>query len=326
MSNRRSDSNNFHYQFDFNNLPMTNPPLFDQSMFYNFNQGGPPTLRRRISISNGQIGQIINHEAIFDENYDLISDAPTPVELTQPQSKDDFNQSLPINQSINQPFLDSKLNYVDYNQKVVPNVPQQQFPAQLPPNPVSTSSNTATATSQPPTVPSTGGVTGPPNGSATTQTTQPSTQNSSEKDHTSFAGVPPPHHQLIYNNEVIFNPNGGPVPGTAAWKRDRLLERNRIAASKCRQRRKQAQQQLLDDVKELKDENEILKAKLENYEKLVKLMKNFFGQNSTGVSFDSIDNFDVISKALKTDNEDDLLNVLASFEPDSNVKTENNEL
>jgi hypothetical protein len=57
-----------------------------------------------------------------------------------------------------------------------------------------------------------------------------------------------PDQKLIYNNEVIFNPDAGPIPGTAAWKKARLLERNRIAASKCRQRKKAAQIRLKEDV------------------------------------------------------------------------------
>ena len=46
----------------------------------------------------------------------------------------------------------------------------------------------------------------------------PPTQQQQQQQST-VAGVPPPNHQLLYNNEVIYNPNDGPIPGTAAWKR-----------------------------------------------------------------------------------------------------------
>ncbi|QOU18240.1 hypothetical protein BRETT_005302 [Brettanomyces bruxellensis] len=67
-----------------------------------------------------------------------------------------------------------------------------------------------------------------------------------------------PKRQLIYNNEVIFNPNAGPIPGTAAWKRQRILERNRIAASRCRQKKKNLQKRLQQDVKSLKRKKQYL--------------------------------------------------------------------
>lgn len=67
-----------------------------------------------------------------------------------------------------------------------------------------------------------------------------------------------PTRQLIYNNEVIFNPNG-PIPGTNAWKRAKILERNRIAASKCRAKKKNLQKKLQQDVDDLNEENSRLR-------------------------------------------------------------------
>ncbi|KAG0681017.1 hypothetical protein C6P42_004465 [Pichia californica] len=67
-----------------------------------------------------------------------------------------------------------------------------------------------------------------------------------------------PVRQLMYNNEVIFNPNG-PIPGTNAWKRTKILERNRIAASKCRAKKKNLQKKLQQDVDDLNDENSRLR-------------------------------------------------------------------
>lgn len=60
-----------------------------------------------------------------------------------------------------------------------------------------------------------------------------------------------------------------------ARKRARLLERNRIAASKCRQRKKMSQLQLRKEFDQLSEENIIMKKKLEYYEKLVQKMKRF---------------------------------------------------
>lgn len=65
------------------------------------------------------------------------------------------------------------------------------------------------------------------------------------------------------------------TPGTPAWKRARLLERNRVAASKCRQRKKIAQLQLQKDFDNLSRENMIIKKKLNYYEKLISKFKKF---------------------------------------------------
>ena len=67
-----------------------------------------------------------------------------------------------------------------------------------------------------------------------------------------------PTRELLYNNEVIFNPNG-PIPGTNAWKRAKILERNRIAASKCRAKKKNLQKKLQQDVDKLSEENNLLR-------------------------------------------------------------------
>ena len=53
----------YHNPFDVNSYPITNPPLFDSTMMVPYTTADGVPRRRRISISNGQIGQIINHEA-----------------------------------------------------------------------------------------------------------------------------------------------------------------------------------------------------------------------------------------------------------------------
>lgn len=188
----------FHNPFDISSYPITNPPIFDLTMMlpYLSNDGQPR--RRRISISNGQIGQIINHEAFIDD------------------SSSDGGVSQP---------------------------PPQPSPAPAP-APAQTDFNVE------PLFP---------------------------------AGVPPPNHQLIYNNEVIYNPNNGPIPGTSAWKKERLLERNRIAASKCRQRKKQAQLQLQSSISKYEKELDSANAHVKKLDQLLTyyngLLQNFFATN-----------------------------------------------
>lgn len=239
----------FHNPFDMNSYPITNPPILDSTVIP---YGDLSSHRRRISISNGQIGQIVNHEAIFLDE-DLL---------------DDFNDLSPYMGNQN----GSLTTAPDQRMFDVDSQPQSAQLQQLhrlfgqtprpPRGPVVANQGhkqsvhsqfqdnghiSALATSSPPPVGSTEG-------------TSPKSQN--------MAGVPPPNHQLIYNNEVIYNPNNGPIPGTAAWKKERLLERNRIAASKCRQRKKQAQQQLQDNIsksqRKIKDQTD----RLQKYEKL----------------------------------------------------------
>ncbi|QHS72828.1 Aca1p [Saccharomyces paradoxus] len=76
-----------------------------------------------------------------------------------------------------------------------------------------------------------------------------------------------PRPQRMENNATGFE------DGAKAWKRARLLERNRIAASKCRQRKKMSQLQLQKEFDQISKENTMMKKKIENYEKLVQKMK-----------------------------------------------------
>ncbi|CAD6621949.1 BJ4_G0003830.mRNA.1.CDS.1 [Saccharomyces cerevisiae] len=73
--------------------------------------------------------------------------------------------------------------------------------------------------------------------------------------------------------QKIENNTAGLKDGAKAWKRARLLERNRIAASKCRQRKKMSQLQLQREFDQISKENTMMKKKIENYEKLVQKMK-----------------------------------------------------
>ncbi|KAG7882188.1 hypothetical protein KL905_000318 [Ogataea polymorpha] len=82
-----------------------------------------------------------------------------------------------------------------------------------------------------------------------------------------------PQQQLFYNNEVIFNPNAGPIHGTTAWKKQRILERNRIAAFKCRQKKKVQQEKLQQDNDILAQKNAELVEKNRQLENLLLKLK-----------------------------------------------------
>jgi hypothetical protein len=226
------------YGIDVSHFPLTNPPIFESAMMMN----GQGQLRRRISISNGQIGQITNHSP--DDIYDH-----SPV-----KSQDDmFNNGLAATNGLVQSQPQSQPQ---------PHPLPQQLQPEMQPIPVSQS---MVVPSVPISVPQTmHQLPLAPQAQARPRTHphQPSQQIATNSN-----GVPT--QKLLYNNEVIFNPEAGPIPGTAAWKKARLLERNRIAASKCRQRKKAAQNQLKEDVekysKEIEDlteENDSLKMQL----------------------------------------------------------------
>lgn len=278
--------------FEFSNYPMTNPPLFDQTMFINYNQSGNPIPGRRISISNGQIGQIVNHEAIYNDSF-----------FDDPFDDQEISRSASVNKSSQLPNIDQSRVFPRH----LPQPPQADAPSlsvalldqpldQLPlPN------NLAPQVQVSYSVPAGGDQ----------------INNPKSADHALYAGVPPSNYQLIYNNEVIYNPNNGPVPGTAAWKKDRLLERNRVAASKCRRRKKEAQRQLIDDLKEVKADNLKLQNKIKHYKKLFTLFQTFYEKTSNFERIDSFKHFNVLSNALKTKTEDELFEILESFDDTS---------
>lgn len=228
----------FHNPFDMNSYPITNPPILDSTMYLPYAGDSGIPRRRRISISNGQIGQIVNHEAFFMDE-DLLDDLTDFPPYQQPQHPS-HPAPLPGHPQQRTPRLvepmlsasEERILLMD-DSDIVP-----LFAHPLPPAPAPLPHNS---------------------------------QVPFDPDHeANMAGVPPPNHLLIYNNEVIFNPNNGPIPGTAAWKKERLLERNRVAASKCRQRKKQAQQQLQDNMD--RHERKILdqETRLKKYEALLR--------------------------------------------------------
>lgn len=248
----------FHNPFDVNLYPLTNPPLYDPTAFP---YGGPGGVRRRrISISNGQIGQIVNHEAFYvdddsvDEYYDDAGQAYRPTNLHAPHQ----NALHETHPGMHRPgpggLLDNAQNGL----------------------PVGISSGSGTGQLGEPQIIA-------PSLAINRQTTAPALNLSGHTDQDSVAGVPPQNHTLVYNNEVIYNPNEGPIPGTAAWKKERLLERNRLAASKCRQRKKHAQQQLQNNMAKFEKELSEKQRKLDKAERLIAMyngaLQLFYGGN-----------------------------------------------
>lgn len=259
----------FHNPFDMNSYPITNPPILDSTVLPYGDLNGR---HRRISISNGQIGQIVNHEAFFmdEDSFDDLNDlSPYPVPNVPPAAHDHRMMLYDMESGPKS----SQLHHPQYT--LVPAPPR---------GPVVTSAHHQQAPrNQFRPVQDNGPV------SDLATPAPPVTQSEASGQSLDVAGVPPPNHQLLYNNEVIFNPNNGPIPGTAAWKKERLLERNRIAASKCRQRKKHAQQQLQDNMnksqKKIKDQAD----RLVKYEKLFAIYNRALALHFGGKPDSSLD-------------------------------------
>ncbi|PVH15511.1 uncharacterized protein CXQ87_003353 [Candidozyma duobushaemuli] len=268
-----------HNPFDVNSYPITNPPIIDSTFFLPYTNEAGVQRRRRISISNGQIGQIINHEAFYadEDSYEEMNDEP----FRYAQSTHDGAQTtriLATSSSQTTPHFvhrpppqPVKLEEKDHIQA------PPQPPGSLPGHPVPLPRQEP-AGSFNSLVPTEGSLPGE------------ITPQSAIDD---VAGVPPPNHQLLYNNEVIYSADRGPIPGTAAWKKERLLERNRVAASKCRQRKKQAQQELQNNISKYENESRKQKARIKKYEKLFaiynKTLSEYFSKR--GNSIDSLRRF-----------------------------------
>ncbi|KAH3682250.1 hypothetical protein WICPIJ_006789 [Wickerhamomyces pijperi] len=267
------------YGIDISHFPLTNPPIFESALMMN-NQGQP---RRRISISNGQIGQITNTHNV-DELYEL---QPPPLPKAAGSVHHSSTQSVSLGntpQSLNQMYTSGALQQqpgknlqnvpVGMAQPLQPQQQQQQQQQHIDSSPIQR-------------LP-------PPQPQQTlhpqqqqqqyVQPMQPqmTQQQQPQSNLVDANGVP--NHKLMYNNEVIFNPDAGPIPGTAAWKKARLLERNRIAALKCRQRKKAAQIQLKEDVAKYNRKIELLNEESTSF---VKFYHNLKKNVADGIKLNS---------------------------------------
>ncbi|CEP63481.1 Cst6p LALA0_S08e03466g [Lachancea lanzarotensis] len=249
------------YGVDVSHFPLTNPPIF-QSSLTNFSDH---PRRRRISISNGQISQLGDATHSFD---DLYYSQPPPMPIRH-------EHKSAANETKNGVFPQQH-----------PQPPQQTQQVQVAQQHLQTP---AVATSRPHSQP---------------QQPYQAVQGPGSKDYNLHALTPKledevdPTDPIIqdgYNGKNItdfknsaqanaitpqslnngYSMRHGVLPGTPAWKRARLLERNRIAASKCRQRKKYAHQQLQEDAEILTRENIEMRKRLQYFEKLVLKFKRF---------------------------------------------------
>lgn len=299
-----------HHPFDFNSYPMTNPPIYDSTMAIPYNEKFPR--RRRLSISNGQIGQIINHEAFFyDEQSNHMEDYRGSV-----GHLNHFNEARNTQPQFQEPFQPQQMDphlhssHPHFNAQIPSYLGERSARSNAPAMVNTRGAETFVAAQPPHSKPFLARDDDP---SSKREPISPISAPDTAKqikvepsDHLFAAGVPPPNHLLIYNNEVIYNPNDGPIPGTAAWKKQRLLERNRIAALKCRQRKKQVQMQMQQNVSMFEQEVEEKDRLLQKYAKLMNLynmcLREYFANGNADsellelkelVNLESIDQYDV---------------------------------
>ncbi|SCU81489.1 LANO_0B03268g1_1 [Lachancea nothofagi CBS 11611] len=275
------------YGVDVSHFPLTNPPIF-QSSLTNFSDH---PRRRRISISNGQISQLGDATHTFD---DLYYSQPPPMPLRHdhksgPGSKGYIYAQQPIAQIPPQ----SHPRPLPQTHSRPPPQPQSQLHSQPQSHPPSQSQSQPQAEVQaeprPPQLLQHQQSAGTPLQSPPSND-YPSRPLSSDLDDDLDSKDSGPGGLYNHNlnskedhahsmfSEHTLHPSyrqHGVVPGTPVWKRERLLERNRIAASKCRQRKKMAQQQLQKDVSLLAHENTEMRKRLQYFEKLVYKFKKF---------------------------------------------------
>ncbi|QLQ80549.1 hypothetical protein HG537_0D05500 [Torulaspora globosa] len=288
------------FGIDASHLPLTNPPIF-QSSLTRFDE---PVRRRRISISNGQISQL-GEDLETVENLYNTQPPPLPQRFDQQNVKPQFYEPAPTIDGGKNGFVHMR-DESGIQQKManpVGKLPPWEAPAvkdeKIVANLLDSSDNRNGITN-----PSTTSVPLPPNGisnpNATSVPIPPDgimsrTPSSSSSTSTSYYG------QNSYSSKH-YRPQE-PIPGTNAWKRARLLERNRIAASKCRQRKKVAQLQLQKDYDILTKENKIIKKKLDYYEKLVSKFKKFSETHLKKCSGSDSQSFSIIEEMLMIDSD-----------------------
>ena len=293
-SNQFTFNKNLHYPpdvpFGLNSYPITNPPIFDSTYMLPYTNDGIPR-RRRVSISNGQIGQIMNHEAFFDDFDSSLDDGFSrfnDYEMTRPGTSTGLVDNATIMQQQQkqqqqqqqqraQAQAQAQIQNLQLQQQTSNELSNQvQVKMELPQHSPRQYSNQSIAKDQQNQSPQ-GQDQSLDQTQRQVQSQLPSQllvrQVPTPPSSVTVAGVPPPNHQLIYNDEVIYNPNNGPITGTAAWKKERLLERNRIAASKCRQRKKNAQLQLQESVNRMERDLAVKNQKIQELENVVQRYK-----------------------------------------------------
>ena len=275
---------------DVSHLPMTNPPIFQNSVPL-FDE---PVRRRRISISNGQISQLGEDIETVENLYNT---QPPPMPRFNNNNNHNNNNTTTTTEHKPQGNLLQPLPIVTGNENdpswtapvLHPSTLQQRYGI-----PTTAATTGAAVPPIPPTSDEIGGVMG--DNGIMMQSQLPISINQSipqqqqslqqQQQNTSNGGINMVRSNPYIKKESISSVSSGHsrqsmedkeenTPGTPAWKRARLLERNRVAASKCRQRKKIAQLQLQKDFDNLSRENMIIKKKLNYYEKLISKFKKF---------------------------------------------------
>ncbi|GMM32744.1 Cst6 protein [Saccharomycopsis crataegensis] len=325
--------------FDMEHFPITNPPIYEPDVLAG-------VVRRRVSISNGQIGQLrdshihsddsTTEDQIFTPNHQpqpsmnqILPQAPPP--LLPNQSTMPHHQ-LQQQQQQQQPFgFPQQQQMINQNQPILQFPPQQYTARQVIPNNTTSNNNNNNPNS-------TSAILNGNTTTTTTTNTNTTTNNTNNNDNTntnnsntvvtllnSQRPIPPQtptsattqlsardtntflvsHHQYPSPQLLMTTgtPPGAPIPGTAAWKRARLLERNRVAASKCRQKKKVAQQQLQEEANVATRECKLLRQRVEYLESTLGKVKDVMRNHMKSCNGSSL-SIDILEDFLKLDEKD----------------------
>lgn len=255
------------FGIDVNHLPLTNPPIFQGSV----SSIDEPVRRRRISISNGQINQLSEDLETLENLYNT-QPPPLPHRFDSHHAHSSQLQPQQAKPQLYDPDASAQPVHAQVHAQVQAEVQAQ---AQVEAHSRASSSTNATTLKD---------SSMPPQGEGTNSRVSPGHWNNrnpakseefSDEQLVDPTSVPLKGSSSGSSVSSHSNRTSEPIPGTNAWKRARLLERNRMAASKCRQRKKVAQLQLQKDFDVISKDNKIMRRKLDYYEKLVAKFKRF---------------------------------------------------
>ena len=263
------------FQQAYNTNALVHPNVFDDNTFHDMRPfvydsttempiNGYQPRRRRVSLANGQISKLINYEA--SSQYNGLDD-----------DNDEYEQFSP--QQNNSPMISQEGMPFDYNVEGIGSGPNML-------NVASTDRSIDASLHEP--------LVQAPSGA-------PKSTNLQQQGRPPTTEMPYLDHQFIYNNEIVPNPSHGPLPGSTAWKKERSLERNRIAAFKSRQRKRQAHQNLQETIGNQEKHIKELSNKVEKYEKVFERCKAYLSQRKEDTGsifgllklFDDIDSLDI---------------------------------
>lgn len=263
---------------DVSHLPMTNPPIFQSSL----TRYDDPVRRRRISISNGQISQL-GEDLETVENLYNTQPPPLPPRFDHHPVKPFFETTAGHTNNAKNGLIHINDNGEGVQPNALPTIPpwpsnnhvkeeeSKSLASLLQDNQDHLAANASS-------------------------TALPANEMSRKTSTSSTSSV----SASLYGSQGHFRHNRqDAMPGTNAWKRARLLERNRIAASKCRQRKKVAQMQLQQEFDIMSRENKLMKRKLDYYEKLVLKFKKFSEGHTKKCS--DMQSFGIIEEMLMID-------------------------